>query len=543
MVSPACEIKEGAGSYQSTDGGFNATPAATVTIHLIDSSAKSWQLECLSTDETSSAATVNAGLTSNVPARTVTLTAPAAGKAYRFRSTVDGGGRPSLSTTFCVYTLINGNRVVALEETVEGGSFGWLGSFNTLVRSGGGGVSPTGTGVPKVVSGVTQAAASKIVDADIDAAAAIAVSKLAAGASNGYLLMKYSGSTQWAHLVDVNVSASAAIAGTKIAPDFGAQRIITTGGVTLGATPASAGDVRLKKDFTILGRNSGNTKNLWLFDYTDADALYIGSDRNTTLANQVTTLGLYAAGAVAVGISGSTGLYVQSGEVDVFVNQNFAVFGGQGNASYGGGVGVVFVGDANTGSSSNPSNGSILESSKGTLKHRASTGRNGILTLDSDGANLVDILAAFATPTAVGTSVCTVGTSFFVTRAVKCTGVRFYWATASKQIKAQLWSGISSVGSVTATTSGTGVFSFSFASPVTLSPNALYTVSCWQTDGLNYSKSTLSTADVYLPRRPYQAGGGVLMVAQATLYSLGDAKPTSTAASEAYAVEPILEYS
>lgn len=50
-------------------------------------------------------------------------------------------------------------------------------SFTEL--SGGGGSTPTGTGIPHIVSGVPQGAASLIVDADVSATAAIAESKLA----------------------------------------------------------------------------------------------------------------------------------------------------------------------------------------------------------------------------------------------------------------------------------------------------------------------------------------------------------------------------
>jgi hypothetical protein len=142
MVSPACEIKEGAGAYQSTDGGFDATPAATITIHLIDSSADSWSISCITTDDTSVAATVTSGLTINTVARTATFTAPVAGKAYRFRSQVNGGiganGRidSTLTTTFCVYTLTGGRRVIAADETTEGdATFGWIVWLNDIIRN------------------------------------------------------------------------------------------------------------------------------------------------------------------------------------------------------------------------------------------------------------------------------------------------------------------------------------------------------------------------------------------------------------------------
>ena len=56
----------------------------------------------------------------------------------------------------------------------------------------------------------------EIVNADINASAAIAKSKLAS-----------------LDIVNGDINASAAIAGTKISPDFGSQNIVTTG--TLGA--------------------------------------------------------------------------------------------------------------------------------------------------------------------------------------------------------------------------------------------------------------------------------------------------------------------
>ena len=59
------------------------------------------------------------------------------------------------------------------------------------VTGGGGGTVPTGTGIPHIVGGVQQAAASLIVNADVDPAAAIALSKLASGTAGDLLI--YSG--------------------------------------------------------------------------------------------------------------------------------------------------------------------------------------------------------------------------------------------------------------------------------------------------------------------------------------------------------------
>lgn len=57
--------------------------------------------------------------------------------------------------------------------------------------------APTGTGIPHIVSGVQNAAASLIVNADVHASAAVAVSKLAPG-TNGHVLTTSAGVAAWA---------------------------------------------------------------------------------------------------------------------------------------------------------------------------------------------------------------------------------------------------------------------------------------------------------------------------------------------------------
>lgn len=167
MASPACEVKDGAGAYQSTTDGVDVTPANTITIHLVSSAGvNTWSISCITTDETSDAAAVTAALTIDSVAKTATFTAPAAGKAYRFQSQinsgigVDGTTQASYTTTFCVYTLTGGGRRVhAVDETYESDSeFGWIAGINDLVRNPPG--SPTGTGFAHVTSGSMDAAAT-----------------------------------------------------------------------------------------------------------------------------------------------------------------------------------------------------------------------------------------------------------------------------------------------------------------------------------------------------------------------------------------------
>lgn len=152
MTSPACQVKDGAGSYVATANGVDVTPSNTVTINLISSAGVStWSITCITTDELSNAATVTSALSVNSVAKTATFTAPVAGRAYRFQSTINGGigpdgvYLPAYTTTFCVYTKTADDfRVGALDETFESNTTnGWTAAINELIRNGGGGGSAT----------------------------------------------------------------------------------------------------------------------------------------------------------------------------------------------------------------------------------------------------------------------------------------------------------------------------------------------------------------------------------------------------------------
>jgi|GEM_PF-4494422 len=145
MASPACEVKNGAAAYVATTGGVNITPGATVIIRLASQAdVDVWAISCLTTDEGSDPATVNASLVIDSALKTATFTAPAAGKAYRFQSKVGNVAlgrdrnnveQPSFTTTFVLYTTVDGERVHALDETTEGNTLaGWGADFNALVR-------------------------------------------------------------------------------------------------------------------------------------------------------------------------------------------------------------------------------------------------------------------------------------------------------------------------------------------------------------------------------------------------------------------------
>ena len=91
-------------------------------------------------------------------------------------------------------------------------------------------VSSNGTAISINNSAVTSAkiADGAIVNADINASAAIALSKLATGALPTAITVT-SANISDLSIVNADINASAAIAGTKISPDFGSQNIVTTG--------------------------------------------------------------------------------------------------------------------------------------------------------------------------------------------------------------------------------------------------------------------------------------------------------------------------
>lgn len=171
---------------------------------------------------------------------------------YRVRLTVNGGGPGNVQTRVyrCRYTnagalASRGWALPAYGETAAEANYGsnvigYGEVFETILADilanlgGGGGSTPTGTGIPHIVGGVQDAAASLIVNADIHASAAIALSKIVNPTGTG--LVKSSGgviTSAAALLVNADVDPAAAIALSKLA-GFG------TGVETFLGTPSSA---------------------------------------------------------------------------------------------------------------------------------------------------------------------------------------------------------------------------------------------------------------------------------------------------------------
>lgn len=137
MASPICTVQDGGGAAQSTTNGANATPGNTVTIQLASTAGvKTWTIACIGTDETQVAATINAALVVDGVNKKATYTAPGAGTALLFLSTVVDNGGVVSTTTFGVFTLLNGQSVGAVGMTLErSAAFGWVSILNGAVRA------------------------------------------------------------------------------------------------------------------------------------------------------------------------------------------------------------------------------------------------------------------------------------------------------------------------------------------------------------------------------------------------------------------------
>jgi hypothetical protein len=111
------------------------------------------------------------------------------------------------------------------------------------------GLSKLATGA--LPSGITVASANivdgTIVNADINASAAIALSKLATGALPSAITVASTNIVDGT-IVNADVNASAAIAGTKIAPNFGSQTITTTGVISSALGTAAAPSIAFTGD-------------------------------------------------------------------------------------------------------------------------------------------------------------------------------------------------------------------------------------------------------------------------------------------------------
>jgi lysophospholipase L1-like esterase len=142
MASPNCTI-----NGLSAVGGVDVPASSSVAIALASGpTSPLWSLRCVSTDDSTTADSINASLSVNQATKTATFTTPALqGLAALFESKVNNGIDPitqlpdaTLTTTFKVSVLSAlGSRVIAKDERDEGDpNYGWITVINSLIRGG-----------------------------------------------------------------------------------------------------------------------------------------------------------------------------------------------------------------------------------------------------------------------------------------------------------------------------------------------------------------------------------------------------------------------
>ncbi len=342
MVSPLCEVKDGAGAYGSTTNGVNVTPANTITIRLISQAGvDSWSITCATTDELSVAATVTASLTIDTLAKTATFTAPVAGRAYRFQSRVNGGvdkngvAQSTYTTTFGIYTLTGGGlRVHAVDETLEGGSFGWCADINALIRSGGssftagGDLSGTSSSqtVEKVKGTTITTAGGALAVGAVLRTTAVGTADWGtldladADARTGVLPLANQAAPTGTGLVTTTSGAWDAASTANVSYSGGGLVLNSSGFLSWNTTPATTGVIRGPNATTVIAavRNAGNTNNLHLVG-SDSSNLYLGTDPSFTAANQVSGVKIYCVGGgtIAIGDGGTTQVYLDGTDAHI----------------------------------------------------------------------------------------------------------------------------------------------------------------------------------------------------------------------------------
>lgn len=176
-------------------------------------------------------------------------------------------------------------------------------------------------------------------------------------------------------VVNADVDAAAAIAGTKISPDFGSQNVKTTGYLYNSAsTVATVGFIRFPSSALQMIAAKNSVANDVVALAQNGDALYVGS--NHDLANSYSNIRIWSAGGGDVGLGGggTTQFLVNSSGSGSYQNANLGVYGGSASfPSVGGGAGVFAVGNVGTAPTSSPSGGFVLWSGSGNMEIRTPT--------------------------------------------------------------------------------------------------------------------------------------------------------------------------
>jgi hypothetical protein len=137
----------------------------------------------------------------------------------------------------------------------------------------------------------------------------------------------------------------------------------------------------------------------------------------------------------------------------------------------------------------------------------------------------------------------TTGDKFSSTRALICTGVRFYWkanGANSYTVRVKIWKG-TALATADVAVQASGVYTGTFAAPLELTAYNTYAATAWETTGARYTDVDATAAGPY---------GAVALVGGISTgpftfahsfqrHAAGDAVPVTTSSTNFYPVEPV----
>jgi hypothetical protein len=385
---------------------------------------------------------------------------------------------------------------------------------------------PTGTGFVHITAGSQDAAAKLVEDADVATAAAIAVSKLAAGA-NTNVLTTTAGVPVWAAPAlptDLNISGQAQgdilyFNGTNwvrlAAGSASVTQFLKTQGA--GANPVWSPGATVPTGTGFIHITAGAE---------DAAAkLVVNADVDAAAAIAVSKL---AAGTNAFVLTTTAGVPVWAAPA---LPTDLNISGqAQGDVLYFNGTNWVRLAAGTS--------GQFLK----TLGAGANPQWGTAATLDGSRIFLTNMAAQLGATNGAGNF--TTGQVFTVigSGTIQCTGLKFYWVTTGSPftIKCSLWNNAGTqLATVNVTVNATGVYTATFSTPQTLNPGELYTLGLY--NSTNYTRTTQATVNARYPAVPASVGG-LVVVTSIRAFINGDAKPTNADLTEAYVVDPVLTF-
>lgn len=163
-----------------------------------------------------------------------------------------------------------------------------------------------------------------------------------------------------------------------------------------------------------------------------------------------------------------------------------------------------------------------------------------------EAGDLVDVAANWYSPADAGMATgatarsgnFTTGGQFQISRALSCTGVRFYWQSVggARTVRCKVWQGGVALASVDIAVNASGVYTGTFAAPVSPDPYEFFYATVWETTGANYIDAKVAGSIIDdLPINPF------CYAQLLTVFSnvAGDHIPNNSSPNELYPVEPV----